>query len=589
MKSKDLLNQLTRMERSLHDFSFEELTSSEATQLKKSFEAFKIKLENNIFQPQVSGNLHSEMELVQALPEKTTTAKDEGTLIAHVSHEIRTPLNGIIGFTDLLKEDSTLNEKQLEQVNAIQKASYSLMEIINELLEYSKLAAGLERFETVNFGLRNVVGDVVYLCRTLISSQNVILTTEIDDHIPEVLLGDPSKLTQILLNLLGNAVKFVERGNIHLKISVKKEQLDALVLDFELKDTGIGIAENQIKHIFESYKQAEKNTFMKYGGTGLGLNIVMQIIENLNGAITVSSKLGVGTTFTFSIPYKLGSPKNLPQLKTSPILEKERALVNTMRILVFEDNLLNQKLITQRLEAWGCKVHITANAHVGMKILEDHCIDLILMDLKMPEMSGFEITKLIRNGKNQNIRRIPIIALSADFSAKDKQLCDVNGINDFILKPYNADELLSKLIQNCKNMNNIQTVASPSIDASVKKNIEEDKIDLSMILEQCMGEVTLLKELILLYKQNALEFIGASRRHLLNEDIEQLEFAAHKIKSGLKMLKSNSLLSIIEQIQLCCKTDRDLKHIDFLLNCFTTEYPSVEKQIDLAMKELKKQ
>ncbi len=596
MKSKALLSQLSHLEATMNSFSFEELSSKEATRLKKSFQVFRANLEEKIFQPSSSTyHITPDFETDTNLGSNSTIknsdnskAKSADMLVAMVSHEIRTPLNGIIGFSDLLKEDK-LTPKQLERVNAIQTASYSLMEIINELLEYSKLSAGLEHFESVDFNFHSILRDVMYLCNTLVTDKSVALNMTLDPKIPKVLAGDPSKLTQVLLNLLGNAIKFVDSGSVHLNIELKKEARGLFFIEFSITDTGIGISEDNLKHIFDLYKQVEHNTHAKYGGTGLGLSIVKQIIDNLGGNITVSSTLGEGTTFKFFLPYLKGNDKNVSKKNNRNInLADAQDLAKDLRVLVFEDNLLNQKLIEQRLKSWKCTTYVTDNALYGLNILENNTIDIVLMDLKMPGMSGFEVTELIRNNKNTSVKNIPVIALTANFSIQDKEQCDAHGINDFILKPYSPDELLLKLIKNKKDMERTLIVESIAVNPAVEKEDDGQKINLSAILEECMGEVGLFEELIVLYKQNALEFIGATRIHLKNYDLEQLAFAAHKIKSGLAMLQSKSLHAIVVQIENTCKTDGDKKHLEFLYACFIDEYPRVEKVIDKEMEKLRK-
>jgi signal transduction histidine kinase/FixJ family two-component response regulator len=586
LKSKDLLSQLTRLEHTLNNFSFEELTAAEASRLKKSFQTFKVSLENKILTPSsilcADENTHLEEESKpQKVKESNSTNANE--LVANVSHEIRTPLNGIIGFTDLLKEDE-LTSKQLERVNAIQTASYSLMEIINELLQFSKLSAGLEQFESVDFNIKSVVENVMYLCDTLVTEKNIVLKTTIDEKIPEVLVGDPSKLSQILMNLVGNAVKFVEEGCIHLRIKVKKQNEDQNQLLFVIEDTGIGIAESQLEDIFDSYKQAKPSK----EGTGLGLTIVKQIIERLNGNITVSSQLGIGTTFQFIIEYKTGS-KSKYSLETTEyeIISDKKESIRDMRILVFEDNVINQKLITQRLKSWQCKTYVTDNALYGLNLLETNRIDLVLMDLKMPVKNGFEVTKLIRESESKAVSTIPIIAISADFTYQDKEQCKLHEINDFILKPYSPDELLNKIAKNKNRMK-----ASLSIDSKVNNPVmdvysDATKINLSVILEDCLGQINLLEELVSLYKQNALEFIGIVRFNLENDNLSEIEFAAHKLKSGLAMMQSKSLYNIVDRIQHICKGDGDKKHLKFLHRCFIEEYPIVEAAMTEQINALK--
>jgi len=570
----------------LSNFSYEELSSDEATHLKASFRNFKQDLERKMFGEPHTVTLESEKGSKSPEP-KVESGSTENMLIAKVSHEIRTPLNGIIGFTDLLKEDG-LTFGQLEKVNAIQSASYALLDIINELLEYSKLSAGLEHFDHTNFNFHNVINEVVYLCKTLITDKDIKLELAIDSGIPQVLVGDPSKLSQILLNLLGNAIKFVDRGSIRLTVHKKRLTTDRLWLGFDVSDTGIGISEDQLAHIFDAFKQADDHTFLKYGGSGLGLSIVKQIIDNLGGDISVRSTLGVGTTFNFTLPYEIGeTQKKESILPERPGKGTTEQLVRGMRILVFEDNVLNQRLIDQRLRSWGCTTFITENAQYGLNLLEKTAMDIVLMDLRMPGMNGFEVTQQIRKSKSLRVREIPVIAITADFSLQDKDACIEYGINDFILKPYSPEELLSKLIKN-KKKNDTKVISTKNPTCSQNAKESPRKVDLAPILKECMGDVSLLKELIQLYEQNILEFIGSAKTCIKHGDFETLGLGAHKIKAGIAMMKSDELHDIVVNIQEACKIGGDLKHLQALYICFLEEYPKVEAAIDSAFQEIKR-
>lgn len=321
----------------------------------------------------------------------------------------------------------------------------------------------------------------------------------------------------------------------------------------------------------------------------MGLCIVKQIVENLNGKINVFSTLGVGTTFNFTLPFTIGTDFNKENDRVHKAhMHNRKDLVKGMQIVVFEDNLLNQKLIEHRLKSWGCLVHVTDNALYGLSILENNKIDLVFMDLRMPVMDGFEVTRRIRRSKNTYVSQIPIIALTADFSIKDKEQCQDNGINDYILKPYSPDELLMKLTSNRADMKMTDKIDSKLINPSTELNGNKaTKIDLKIILEDCMGDVDLLEELVTLYKQNALEFIGNVKHHLKLEDYESIQFAAHKMKSGLAMMQTYSLHSIVLQIHKTCITDKDLKYLEFLYDCFLEEYPIVLNAIEIEMKNLK--
>jgi signal transduction histidine kinase/DNA-binding response OmpR family regulator len=581
LKPKNLLSQLSELETTLNNFSFEELSADEATRLKKSFEAFKTHLEKRIWGEDIPLDLDSKTDSIK---EQEQLQNAQEMLIATVSHEIRTPLSGIIGFADLLKEGELTADQQY-QVNAIQSASNSLMDIINELLEYSKLSAGLENFEMLDFNFFSIIQDVVYLCNTLMLGKDVQLEVDIDKNIPGNLIGDPSKLSQILLNLLGNSIKFVEEGEIMLKIKLHRQDQEKVTLDFVVTDTGIGISKDDLEHIFGSFKQANQQTFSKYGGAGLGLNIVKQIVDKLDGEIKVESTLGVGTTFKFTLPYTKGLSAAISKSKPTEISSEE---VKGMKILVFEDNALNQRLIERRLNSWGCKTYITENPIYGLNLLQTTAIDIVLMDLRMPIMSGFEVTQKIRKSTKKEVAEIPIIALTADFTIDDKNECEENGINDFILKPFSPEELLSKLIKNRNDQQTNFKLNASSNDNQVDISVTDSSFDLNSVLEDCMGELELLEELIGLYKRNALEFIGNVKMKLQDSDIEGVAFAAHKIKCGLKMMQTMELFSIVEQLDTTAKTTKDENHMQFLLNRFVQEYPKAEKMIDDELRRIKK-
>ncbi len=582
MNTRKLLTQLSEIEDGLDQFSFAELSASEASDLKKSFETFKNGLENKVF-----GENKTETVIVDPnKPPKKVKAATESSLIANVSHEIRTPLNGIVGFIDLLKE-TKLTKKQQELINALGLASNNLLTIINELLDYSKLSAGKENFASIEFNLKNLLNELSYLSQTLIVNKKIKFNLDIDRNVPEVIIGDPSKLSQVLLNLLGNAIKFVEKGAIDFNICLISSNEHEIRLGFEISDTGIGIAKENLKKIFESYQQAELDTHQKYGGSGLGLSIVKEIVEQHKGTIAVSSLVGVGTTFKMEIPYQKAAQKSVGLKKSKESSLKSGKPLEGMTIIVFEDNLLNQKLITSRLENWGCKTVVTDNGLYGLKILNNHKVDVVLMDLRMPGMSGFDITKAIRNNTKKDIKNIPIIALSADFSKSDKEQFELLGINDFILKPFRPDNLLEKII-NSKNKKMTERETKIEIMEPMNKtDLPTQELNLDAVLEDCMGQITLLNELVVLFKRNIIEFIGKTKIHLLNDDFDGVGFTSHKIKSGLRMLKLNGLVEICDQMSLVCKSNRDIKHLNFLYEEFLKEYEHIEPLIELEIERIK--
>ncbi len=582
LDTRELLSHLSKLENGLESFSFAELKSDEATKLKKSFESFKNGLEAKVF-----GS--NEVIMADLAPEMNTPVMkktEEHTVISNVSHEIRTPLTGIVGFIDLLKE-TKLTQRQWQLVNALGGASQNLMDVVNELLEFSKLAAGREKFVKVAFKPKNLIGEVGFLCRTLITNKEIDLNIEIDENVPTILKGDPSKLSQILLNLLGNAIKFVEKGKIDVQIRVKSNQKENVFVEFVIADTGIGIANDKLKQIFEAHQQAEPDTHLKYGGSGLGLSIVKELIEKLGGCISVNSILGSGTTFKVILPfengvYSLQTNDDTNYDHSSDSVKKES--FSGTKILVFEDNTLNQKLMENRLKTWGCDTFITDNGIYGLKLLENHDFDMVLMDLRMPGMDGFEIASRMRQSSNPKIKKLPIVAISADFSETDQEKCEAFQITDLILKPYNANELHEIIRRNTTKM-----IVAKNTTTLIPEEQTDDMVlvNLNPILEQCLGQTELLDELVRLFKQNIFEFIGKVKIHLQSGNVQGIGFAAHKIKSSLKMLEANSLSQICEQIALGCKANPNQNTLNNLYQQFLEEYPKVEARIDAQMNSLK--
>lgn len=582
-KFKNVFNCLLDLEDELSNFSFEKLTAEQAKDLKDTFKTFKDDLEHKFFGGETS-SINDTILFKEEVKDKNSV--NEKMLIANVSHELRTPLNGIIGFADLLRE-STLTNEQVEHVNAIQSASSNLMQIISELLEYSKLSASLHSFESVDFNFKKLINDITYLCKALIANKEIELTVRLDSSIPRILKGDPSKLSQVLLNLIGNAIKFVEKGKIQLQITQVGLNNEEVLLEFDVVDTGIGMSQNNLKHIFEPFKQAESSIHSKYGGTGLGLNIVKQIIESLNGKINVSSSLGKGSTFRFLLPYKKGDENHVATEEVVAVSKNDESLVKNMQILVFEDDILNQRLIEQRLNKWKCNVFVTDKAIYGLNILKNNKIDMVLMDLKMPEMDGYQITEKIRTHVNVDIKNIPIVAITADLSINDKEKCNKYGINDFILKPYSSDELLGKLIKNKNNTtaknNNDSNEVKPSYGKEYNKHF---KVNLDNVYHECMEEMEMLEQLVSLFKLNTLEFIGKVKLGIKGKDYKAIKFSSHKIKAGLKMMETFSLSQIVEQIHNNCE-DKDILEIEKLYNDFLEEYPVVEIALDKEIERLK--
>jgi CheY-like chemotaxis protein len=297
----------------------------------------------------------------------------------------------------------------------------------------------------------------------------------------------------------------------------------------------------------------------------------------------------VGTTFTFSLPYRVkGNPQAKSDSNTSATVSRKdiRKIAGT-KVLVVEANPMNGELLLKRLDAWDCEVFLVPNAEDALKLLTIQEIDLILMDLRMPGINGLEATERIRNHVLEHIRKVPVIAVTADFGIKDREACEAYGIQDYLLKPYSAKELMGKLCWAKTYNEDMETRESGAF--SLEGGMPSDNgtaLDLKAVLEECMGDKTLLAELVRLFKQNCLEFIGKTRIALDHGDMESIAQGCHKIKAGLAMLKVHNLHKLVCQLQPACEQEPDVKHIKFLYGCFVEEFPLVSAALDRKMTEL---
>jgi signal transduction histidine kinase/CheY-like chemotaxis protein len=393
----------------------------------------------------VTAQKQFENELIEAkMKAECATLKAEEAVkakqqfLSNMSHEIRTPMNAIIGFTKVVLK-TELTKEQNEYVTAIKTSGDSLTVLIDDILDLAKVDSGKMVFEKSPFKLSNSISFISQLFELKVRENNLKWLAEVDPAIPEVIIGDISRLHQIMMNLIGNAVKFTSKGSIKLRVKLLNEDKDKMLLEFSIEDTGIGISPEMIHSIFENFQQASNNTTRFYGGTGLGLAISKKLIELQGGNIQVKSQLDLGSVFSFTLPFQ----------KTTFLLKEEvnNLIINNNRkdvkILVVEDIALNQLLMKTILEDFGFEQDMAENGQIAIEKLKLKKYDLILMDLQMPIMNGFETTDYIRNILDLTI---PIIALTADVTSVDLDKCKTFGMNDYISKPVDETILYSKIV-----------------------------------------------------------------------------------------------------------------------------------------------
>nr|WP_309759051.1 ATP-binding protein [Flavobacterium sp.] len=379
----------------------------------------------------------SKAEAATLLAEEAMQGKQQ--FLSNMSHEIRTPMNAIIGFTNVLLK-SKLDKTQEEYLTAIKVSGDALLVLINDILDLAKVDAGRMTFEQIPFNLATSLSAMLLLFDIKIKEKNLELVEQLDTAIPEIILGDPIRLRQIILNLVSNAVKFTEVGKITIGVALLKQDSEEVTLKFTVTDTGIGIHKNKLEHIFDDFGQAAYENSRLYGGTGLGLPIVRKLIEQQGGTIRVESELGKGSAFSFELSF--AKTKQKIKHETERVSNKQAEIIN-LKILVAEDMPLNQLLIKIILADFGFEVEIADNGKIAIEKLQQNKYDLVLMDLQMPEMNGFEATTYVRNTMNSNI---PIIALTADVTTIDADKARAVGMNDYISKPIDEQLLYSKII-----------------------------------------------------------------------------------------------------------------------------------------------
>lgn len=493
----------------------------------------------------ISERVLYQQELIKARKIAEDAKRLQEQFLANMSHEIRTPMNGIQGMTDLLLE-TQLNEEQKDFANTIKRSSDNLIVIINDILDFSKIKAGKLTIEKIDFELNEVLENVKAIFRHRLNEKNLELKIKLDETIPAKLNGDPYRLNQILVNLIGNAIKFTHSGGVNVCISAKSKTASDIVLSFSITDTGIGIEVDKINEIFESFTQASVETSRKYGGSGLGLAITRQLLELQNGNISVESKINVGTTFNFYIPYTY-SVTSEQTLFRSKNTENYSTILQGKKFLVAEDNEVNQKVIKHVLHRAGGKVDIANNGLEAIEFLnKNNSYNLIIMDLQMPEMDGYAATKYIRNVMNLSI---PIIAMTASALKGEKAKCIEIGMNDYMSKPFDFHILYKRicLLLDKKTINFSTEV--------IKKPLNDKLFDLASIEE--MDDSEYLTEILTIFLDNTPSELKELQKACLSEDYENAYKRAHKLKSSAGLFKANNLLQILIGIESSAKEEKN--------------------------------
>lgn len=382
-----------------------------------------------------------ERELLRARQKAEQADKAKADFISMISHEIRTPLSAIMGVGHLLG-NTDLSSQQQKFVRILRSSSENLLNLVNEILDFSKIEAGKLSLEERSFDLRQLVNGILSSLRVKADEKGIILETYVDELVPAVLLGDPIKVAQVLTNLLGNAIKFTAQGSVTVTLQVRELLSDAVMIHFRVSDTGIGISPDRLQHVFDDFTQASYDISLKYGGTGLGLAISKRLVELHGSKLAVESELGRRTTFFFDLRLKIAAAEERGGATADTA---DQGVLRGLKVLIADDNEVNVLVLTGFLEKWGVESDVVTNGRQVVERVQERDYDVVLMDLRMPELDGYAATRQIRSLPEERFKRLPILAVSASTRMGNQHELDAAGFSEFVGKPVSPDILFAKL------------------------------------------------------------------------------------------------------------------------------------------------
>ena len=513
----------------------------------------------------ITSRIHKQEQLIEALDESRQQEKKLASVkeqfLANMSHEIRTPMNAVLGFTHLLGAQP-LNDTSREYVGAIENAGQSLLEIINDILDLSKIESGMMRIEATSFSLRSVLHGVNTMFRPKAEEKHLQLSVTIEEDVPDILYGDVMRLTQVLVNLTSNAVKFTSEGGVYIHVKKTEEDENPVRILFTVRDTGIGIDPSKVHSIFDRFNQAEASTTRKFGGTGLGLTIVKQLIELQHGSISVESKPGEGASFKVALPYTLG--ESLSEESNAYYTEKDQLPLHPdIHLLVAEDNKMNQNLLRHLLGNWQLQYKMVNNGKEVLQALNKQHYDLVLMDIQMPEMDGYTAVQAIRNEYHSTI---PVIAMTAHAMTGEREKCLQMGMNEYISKPIIEAELY-KMIQVYTGKLPPRELPAASLQSSYE-NGAQYLINLHYLHNLSQGNTQFEKTMLEQFVAQLPEELSLLKQAIATENIAAIRATAHSLKTTVSFIGlEEHLYPILDQLE---KVEETTYHPTIIAGQFNT-------------------
>jgi signal transduction histidine kinase/response regulator of citrate/malate metabolism len=529
----------------------------------------------------VTKRKHTEEALIKARIMAEESMKSKERFLANMSHEIRTPMNAVIGMTNLLINNTSLTDEQSEYLEIIKESSDNLLVIINDILDFSKIESGKITFESTSFSLKNLIQKVVSILNVKASHKGLYLNHNLDTDCPDMLIGDSVRLNQILINLVGNAIKFTSDGGIDIDVSIEKQLENMVILHFSVKDTGIGIDQSKFNTIFDSFSQAGEDTTRKFGGTGLGLAITKQLIELQGGKIWLQSQVNKGSKFSFTIPFELSEKEQEPKETKQKTFQKID--FSKRKILLVEDNYFNQVVAKKTLKSFGINCDVAENGFRALEKLQAHSYELILMDIQMPEMDGYEATAQIRS-MTKPLSKIPIIAMTAGALKGDEEKCLEAGMDAYISKPFNPKHLASLLANYLPKkqeptlyLQNETAEQTPGL--SLEDELKQSGINLDYLVSLSGGSTEFIIEMIQLFLSQSPDYLDKMNYQLKQRKWADLSKTAHKFLSSVGYMGLTREAEMLREVENNSKAVENLDTLPGLVAEVTDSIHNLQEKL----------
>ena len=517
------------------------------------FKDFEITIEKSLAEVALLKEGFAASQKFQAEKERRmraeTSRRFKEQFLANMSHEIRTPMNAVVGITNLLLK-KTPRPDQTEYLQIVKQSAQNLLVIINDILDLSKIEAGKMELENKPFSIRQTLQNVVKMLDFKAKDKGLQLLLEIDEKVPEAVSGDMARLSQVLMNLVGNAIKFTEEGEVRLSASTANTSNGQVEVSFAIADTGIGIEAEKLQSIFDTFSQADSSINRRFGGTGLGLSISKQLVELQGGTLKAESEWQKGSTFSFTIPYKIAKTSDLQSQSDANQLDGSDQPLKQLRILLVEDNEFNQIVAVDTLTLLieDLQIDIAENGQIATEQIQKKPYNIVLMDVSMPIMNGYEATTYIRQKLPAPLCHIPIMAMTASATTAEIERCFEVGMNEYIAKPFLEEELLKKLKQLLYN-----STSSPKDkiqnNATQKQTTSGSVLNMAFLEKFTKKDPKKMAKYINIFLKNAPSQLDSINEHLEAHNWNQLRASAHSLKSQLRYMGVFPLQETIQTIE----------------------------------------